>query len=282
MFWGFNNIFNMTFPMFGTMNPFSFMMPRKYPAYTFYNYQNNNIFAQNNKFKYTPVNYIGLFNSIYTKPLDIKLTTPTYTSPLTNQTFTSAIKPVTTSTVLPDYAQEFSRKTEAPTRKNRVKMALLVAEQELAKNVKENLNSKGKGTNDSVDIRRYKNGVKDGNPWCASFFSYLYGAGQGSSNSDTFGYTASSQEIKRKAIANKTFANKNSGYIPQPGDAAIWTDVNDPSHGHIGIVHKVDNTGVWIIEGNKSDAVKEIHYTYKELQKEARFSGYAKMNEWAA
>ena len=52
---------------------------------------------------------------------------------------------------------------------------------------------------ETLNQRKYKNGAANGNPWCASFTSWLYGAGQGSSNDKTFGYTASSQEIKRQA-----------------------------------------------------------------------------------
>lgn len=177
-----------------------------------------------------------------------------------------------------DYAEEFRQKTSSM----RAEMAARVAEMELAKGVKEDIGPNGRGTDDSVDIRRYKKGVKNNAQWCASFASYCYGDGQNSSNSDTFGYTASSQAIKRKAIDSGHYAYKNSGYKPQRGDAAIWTNVNDPSHGHVGVVVDSNDKGVWIIEGNSGSAVKKNYYTYERLQNTARFSGYAKMNEWTA
>lgn len=150
--------------------------------------------------------------------------------------------------------------------------AVQVAETELSKGVKETSN------NDSIDIRRYKKGVANDNAWCASFVSYLYGDGQNLSNNNTFGYTTSSQEIKRRANEANCFAGKNSGYIPQRGDLAVWTNVGDPSHGHVGIVVQADKLGFWAIEGNSSNRVKKNYYSYASLGQ--RFSGWAQMSKW--
>lgn len=150
--------------------------------------------------------------------------------------------------------------------------AVQVAERELSKGVKET------SKDDSIDIRRYKKGAANSKPWCASFVSYLYGDGQNLSNNNTFGYTASSQEIKRKANDANCFAGKNSGYIPQKGDIAVWTNVNDSSTGHVGIVVKADKLGFWAIEGNSSNRVKKNYYSYASLGK--RFSGWAQMSKW--
>lgn len=135
-------------------------------------------------------------------------------------------------------------------------------------------------SNDSAEIRKYKNGSADGNPWCASFSSWLYGAGQNSNNSETFGYTASSQEIKRKAIGAGCYASKNSNYIPQKGDLAMWT--KSASTGHVGIVSKVYPDGSFdTIEGNSRDAVTKHHYSSKHSVG-GGFDGFVQMNKWLA
>ena len=150
--------------------------------------------------------------------------------------------------------------------------AVKIAEMELAKGIKET------SKNDSIDIRKYKKGARNSAPWCASFVSYLYGDGQNSSNSKTFGYTASSQDIKAEADEAKCFASKNSGYIPQKGDIAVWTNVGNPNHGHVGIVVESDKLGFWVIEGNSSNRIKKNYYSYASLGK--RFSGWAQMSKW--
>lgn len=135
-------------------------------------------------------------------------------------------------------------------------------------------------SNDSADIRRYKNGRVDGNPWCASFASWLYGAGQHSSNGKTFGYTASSQEIKRKANEAHCYASKNSNYVPKKGDLAMWT--KSSSTGHVGIVSKVYADGSFdTIEGNSKDAVTKHHYTSKHSVGSG-FDGFVQMDKWLA
>lgn len=135
-------------------------------------------------------------------------------------------------------------------------------------------------SNDSAEIRKYKNGSVDGNPWCASFLSWLYGAGQNSNNSETFGYTASSQEIKHKAQNAGCYASINSNYTPQKGDLAMWT--KSSSTGHVGIVSKVYPDGSFdTIEGNSSDAVTKHHYSSKHSVG-GGFDGFVQMNKWLA
>lgn len=135
-------------------------------------------------------------------------------------------------------------------------------------------------SNDSADIRKYKNGAVDGNPWCASFASWLYGAGQHSSNGKTFGYTASSQEIKRKAQNAGCYASKNSNYVPKKGDLAMWT--KSSSTGHVGIVSKVYPDGSFdTIEGNSKDAVTKHHYSSKHSVGSS-FDGFVQMDKWLA
>lgn len=135
-------------------------------------------------------------------------------------------------------------------------------------------------SNDSTEIRKYKNGRVDRNPWCASFVSWVYGSGQNSKNGKTFGYTASSQEIKNKAQRANCYASKNSNYIPKKGDLAMWT--KSASTGHVGIVSKVYPDGSFdTIEGNSKDAVTKHHYSSK-YSVGSGFDGFVQMNKWVA
>ncbi len=249
----------------------------------------NMISLRNNQQSYTPA-YPAYLPS-YPQTYDYYPQNYYYNTPYTNTPFLSVTQVSNTPSLLDIFNNNYTPPTgsvnifsinntkqqannthRTANGNTRVQNALRIAENELRRGVRET------SENDSTDIRRYKNGAKNRDPWCASFFSYLYGAGQGLSNSDTFGYTASSQEIKNRA--GKHFVSKSVNYRPQPGDAAIWTNTNDSSHGHIGIVHRTDSNGIYVIEGNKSDAVEEHYYTYSQLQNEQRFNGYVKMNEW--
>ncbi len=156
---------------------------------------------------------------------------------------------------------------------DKAEQAAQIAEQELAKGVRED-----NGNNDSVDIRRYKKGAKNSNQWCGYFTSYCFGDGQGSDNRETFGYTGSSQEIKRKAINAGHYAKKNSGYTPKRGDVAMWTKT--ASTGHVGIVTQVYADGSFdTIEGNSKNAVTKHHYK-SQSSVSGTFDGFVKMNEW--
>ncbi|MBQ7126498.1 CHAP domain-containing protein [bacterium] len=151
--------------------------------------------------------------------------------------------------------------------------AARVAEQELAKGVKET------SKNDSVDIRRYKNGARNSHQWCAYFTSYCFGAGQ--NKKPIFGFTGSSQHIRRQAEKAGVFVKKNSGYIPKRGDIAIWTNIGDPNHGHVGVVTQVYADGSFdVIEGNSSNRVKKNHYK-SPTSVSKRFAGFCKTSEWA-
>lgn len=156
---------------------------------------------------------------------------------------------------------------------NRALNAVKVAEAELAKGVREIGSS-----NDSVDIRKYKNGAANNAQWCQYFSSYCYGAGQGSSNRDTFGFDGSTQSVKRKAINAGYYAYKNSGYTPKKGDLAMWT--KSASTGHVGIVSEVYPDGSFdVIEGNSGNAVRKHHYA-SQSSVGSTFNGFVKMSEW--
>lgn len=151
--------------------------------------------------------------------------------------------------------------------------AVLLAEYECQRDIKEVTK------NDSVRIAQYKMGVHNSAPWCGSFVSWLYGEGQGSSNDKTFGYNASTQEIKRKAEAAGCYATKNSGYTPRVGDLAMWSKTQWT--GHVGIVTKVYKDGSFdVVEGNSNNnKVEKIHYK-SQNDVGSSFNGFVKMNEW--
>lgn len=131
------------------------------------------------------------------------------------------------------------------------------------------------GSNDSVGIRKYKNGAKNNLPWCGSFVSWLYGAGQGSNNCKTFGYSMHSQTIRRRAENSGFYSSKNSGYRPKVGDLMILKYSNNS--GHIGIVTKVNSDGSFeTIEGNQSNKVKRVHRTMNT----AKLDGFVRMDDW--
>ena len=171
------------------------------------------------------------------------------------------------------YQQEIGQKTgeaSSMTGSKMVQDALRLAEEELAKGVHELT-----GNNDSPEIDKYRNGSANGQPWCASFVSWIYGAGQNSDNAATFGYDASVSGIQSKAQQAGYYAQKGS-YTPQAGDLMIQK--NNASH--VGMVTSVDPDGtIHTIEGNSSDKVQRCTYApgssgYNKI------SGWVKMNEW--
>ena len=154
-----------------------------------------------------------------------------------------------------------------------VEKALELAESQVG--VKENGFS-----NDSTQIRKYKNGAVNNKPWCGSFASWLFGAGQNGTNSKTFGYSMHSQEIRRRATEAGFYATKNSGYTPQVGDLMI---IKYPSKngkdggGHVGIITKVNDNGTFeTIEGNYSNSVNRVSRSMAT----ADLHGFVKMNDW--
>ena len=148
--------------------------------------------------------------------------------------------------------------------------ALRLAQSQLG--VRENGNS-----NNSAEVNKYRFGRADGTPWCASFVSWCYGAGQNGNNKKTFGYDASSQNIRRKAEKAGYYATTRSGYVPKPGDLAIWK-YNEAS-GHVGIVSKVNSDGTFeVIEGNSSNKVQKTTRTMAS----ANLHGFVRMDEWLA
>ena len=120
-----------------------------------------------------------------------------------------------------------------------------------------------------------KYGGRAGDPWCASFVSWLYGAGQ-SENESPISYTAGVSGLRDQAVA-AGYYSKVDTYTPVPGDIMIQKS-NGASH--TGIVVGYDGEYVYTIEGNTSDAVRERKYKIggSEYQK---ISGWIRMNEWS-
>ena len=130
--------------------------------------------------------------------------------------------------------------------------------------------------NDSVDIRKYKNGSVDTNPWCTSFISWCYGAGQGDDNEKTFGYDRSSQSIKQKAERAGCYSTKSSGYTPKVGDLMVLKN-SDKGGGHVGIIVAVNNDGTFeTVEGNIDNQVKKVHRSMDTKN----LHGFVRMDEW--
>jgi len=130
-------------------------------------------------------------------------------------------------------------------------------------------------SNNSADVNKYRNGVQNGTPWCASFVSWCYGQGQGNSNASTFGYDASSQNIRRKAEKAGYYQKAKSGYTPKVGDVVVWN--NGDGTGHVGIVSSINNDGTFqTIEGNCSNAVRRM------TRRQSEVDGFVQMNEWIA
>ncbi|MBR1942754.1 CHAP domain-containing protein [bacterium] len=131
------------------------------------------------------------------------------------------------------------------------------------------------GNNDGAQINEYRNGKADGSAWCASFVSYCYGRGQGTDNSKTFGYDASSQSIRRKAQNAGYYQKARTNYTPKAGDVAVWS--NGDGTGHVGIVTKTNADGSFeTIEGNCSNQVARV----TRRMSDAKLDGFVQMNEW--
>ena len=132
-------------------------------------------------------------------------------------------------------------------------------------------------TNNGADVNKYRNGVENGVAWCASFVSWCYGQGQGTNNASTFGYDASSQNIRRKAESAGFYQTVQSGYVPQVGDIAVWNYGNNK--GHVGIISKVYPDGSFdTIEGNCDNKVQKV----RRSRNTQDLVGFVQMNEWIA
>ncbi|MGY3051883.1 hypothetical protein ACVWYG_000070 [Pedobacter sp. UYEF25] len=135
------------------------------------------------------------------------------------------------------------------------------------------------GNNRGPFVRKYfaPSGVAEGNSWCAAFVSWcFFESAGGNKNAMGFNYTAGARnvfdQLKKKG---ETFSGTTDGLTPEPGDLVAWWRVSLPSyHGHIGIVHHVQDGFLYTIEGNKAANVAGFSYVKTRMDK---LLGYARV-----
>lgn len=120
-----------------------------------------------------------------------------------------------------------------------------------------------------------KYGGRPGDPWCASFVSWLYGKGQ-EGNESPIKYTAGVSGLRDQA-QQAGYYSKVGTYTPVPGDIMIQKS-NGASH--TGIVVGVDGDYIYTIEGNSGNAVRERKYKIGSSEY-SKISGWIRMNEWS-
>lgn len=130
-------------------------------------------------------------------------------------------------------------------------------------------------------------------PWCDAFFSYLFitlGA------VDLIGGTECGVERHIQLFKNKGIWNEDGNIVPKAGDGICynWDDNTQPNDGfadHIGVVEKVENGQITLIEGNLNDAVARrtipvgwgyirgyAQPKYGEAEKESKAVTYTHLN----
>lgn len=142
------------------------------------------------------------------------------------------------------------------------------------------------GGNRGEDMARFGAAARigEGQPWCASFVSYVYArAGiDASSNGDGVGGTALALNFQTQFERRNAFHSfRNSSRVPQSGDVVVF-ERNGPSsgQGHVGIVERVDGDRVTLIEGNSGDAVRRNTYSLSELRRGAHGArGFGSVDE---
>lgn len=136
------------------------------------------------------------------------------------------------------------------------------------------------GGNRGADIARFGQaaGVGEGLPWCASFISYVYAR----AGVEGIGGTASALAFEsqfQRAGAYHSF--RDSRREPQPGDVVVFSRGGPGSgQGHVGIVERVENGRVTLIEGNSGDAVRRNTYSIDALRRGAHGArGFGSLDE---
>lgn len=95
-------------------------------------------------------------------------------------------------------------------------------------------------------------------PWCAAFAMNLL-KDHGVLNLDGLTNRNYCPTIEKWATG-KGIYGKPGRYNPKPGDAVLFDWQRDGTSDHIGIVEKVENGKVYVIEGNSSNSVKRNVY----------------------
>lgn len=120
---------------------------------------------------------------------------------------------------------------------------------------------------ESINITKYGKWFgADGNEWCAMFVSWCaYKAGILYTLVPKFNYCGDAYDWYR---SRGRYRERQSGYIPKPGDVIIFH--NGKLFNHSGIVERVEKNIIYTIEGNVSDSVcRGMH-----LVSEAKIHGY--------
>ena len=96
------------------------------------------------------------------------------------------------------------------------------------------------GNNKGIYVKRYNRSLEAS--WCAGFVSYIMDI----SNKDILEYSVSA-----KAIYNEAKKENRLTDSPKAGDLIVfWRGSKTSWKGHIGIIEKVDNNRLHVIEGN--------------------------------
>jgi len=241
-----------------------------------YYYSNpiNYDYSFNSGFQYNPFHYN--YNSYYAyEPFMYSAPTFDMNNYYPNS-YASRVNPVLQPSQRTSWRQATPISRQNSNLRPTVSAAITLAKQELNRGVKET------STDNSTRIIQYRTGETHpeiANPWCASFTSWLYGAGQG--RKCPFGYQNNSNEIAEKALAAGHFAYANSEYKPQVGDLMIlqYPRGKDDEYmgGHVGIITEVHNDGTYVtIEGNYDNRVAKVT---RSMNTEHLY-GFVKMNEW--
>lgn len=105
-------------------------------------------------------------------------------------------------------------------------------------------------------------------PWCAAFAMNLLEE-HGVLNLEGLSNKNYCPTIEKWAT-DKGIYGKPGQYQPKPGDAVVFDWQRDGTSDHIGIVEKVENGQVTVIEGNSSNSVKRNTYPLSS----AKIDGY--------
>lgn len=112
---------------------------------------------------------------------------------------------------------------------------------------------------DAINAVTKKSGINAATtPWCAAFAMNLL-KDHGVLNLDGLTNRNYCPTIEKWATG-KGIYGKPGKYNPKPGDAVLFDWQRDGTSDHIGIVEKVENGKVYVIEGNSSNSVKRNVY----------------------
>lgn len=153
-----------------------------------------------------------------------------------------------------------------------------IATQELNKGVQEL--PPGSHSNNSPDINKYKgldpNGRGDGEPWCASFVSWVYYEAGTPLPGDYKGWLITYvPSLHNHLVASGLFTTRSqNSFAPQAGDIVILFSEGTPD-GHTAIISSVTGSTINTIEGNSGDAVRARSYT--NYTTNSRITGWGRL-----